>query len=65
MKRRKAKTVRYGGKVREKVEEIEKKQRKKQRCPFCKKFSIKRIASGIWYCKACKKKFTSGAYYLE
>ena len=56
--------VRYGKKIREAVIEVEKKQKKKQICPYCKKPSAKRIAKGIWGCTRCKKKFTGGAFYL-
>jgi large subunit ribosomal protein L37Ae len=52
----------YGKRVREKVWEIEKKQRQKQQCPFCKKMTAKRLSKGIWQCRRCKKKFTAGAY---
>jgi len=54
--------ARYGLKIRKKVLEIEKLQRGKQKCPFCLKLSVKRLASGIWYCKACKTKFAGEAY---
>ncbi len=54
-----------GKRIRERVNEIEKKQRAKQQCPYCKKMKIKRIAKGIFICKACKKKFTSAAYFLK
>jgi ribosomal protein L37AE/L43A len=51
------------GKVKQRLIDIEKKQRKKQECPFCKGIA-KRQASGIWLCKKCKKKFASDAYHL-
>lgn len=56
--------ARYGKTVREKYAEIESRQRKKQKCPFCKK-TAKRLSKGIWQCKSCKKKFASHAYYIE
>ncbi len=56
--------VRYGKTVREKYAEIESKQRKKQKCPFCKK-TAKRLSKGIWKCQKCGKKFASHAYYIE
>ena len=55
----------YGLRVRKRLIKIEEKQRKKQISPFCKKSWVKRIASGIWHCKKCGKKFTSSAYYIE
>ena len=57
--------VRYGKKIRERIISIEKRQRIKQKCPYCNKMSAKRIEKGIWKCKSCNKKFASSAYYLE
>jgi len=56
--------VRYGKKIRERVISVEKKQKSKQTCPFCKK-NAKRVAKGIWHCRKCNKKFAAGAYYLK
>lgn len=55
----------YGKTVRERILKVEQKQRKKQTCPYCKKKTAKRLAKGLWQCKSCKKKFTSGAYLIE
>jgi len=57
--------ARYGKKIREKITQVETKQRKKQICPYCSKKGAKRSAKGIWYCSKCKKKFASSAYYLK
>ncbi|MBS3155011.1 50S ribosomal protein L37ae [Candidatus Woesearchaeota archaeon] len=58
--------TRYGKRIRQLVIDIEQKQKKKQKCPYCKKIGkVKRIASGIWHCRKCNKKFTNKAYYLE
>lgn len=57
--------ARYGKRVRARVVQVESKQRKKQKCPFCKKIGLKRLSKGIWYCKKCDKKFASDVYYLE
>ncbi|MCL6500791.1 MAG: 50S ribosomal protein L37ae [Candidatus Pacearchaeota archaeon] len=56
--------ARYGAVVKEKVRAVEIKQRQKQKCPFCKKLSTKRLAKGLWLCRACKKKFASHSYYI-
>ena len=53
---------RYGKKVREIVAEIEKIQRKRHICPKCEMPYVKRLASGIWFCKKCGAKFAGGAY---
>jgi len=55
----------YGTVVRRKLVAVESKQRKKQKCIFCKKLTAKRLSAGIWKCKKCGKSFTGGAYYLE
>jgi len=55
--------ARYGRKIRKRVSEIEKKQRKKQTCPYCKKKkAVKRVSSGIWQCTKCNTKFAGKAY---
>ena len=56
---------RYGKKVRVKLVKVEEKQRKKQKCPFCGKLGVKRMAKGIWKCPRCEKKFAGGTYYLD
>ena len=53
---------RYGRKVREKVAEIEREQKKRHVCPKCKMPYVKRVAAGIWECKKCGTKFAGKAY---
>lgn len=55
----------YGATVKEKYKTIASKQAKKQQCLYCKKFTAKRVAKGIWHCRSCHKKFTAHAYYLN
>ena len=57
--------ARYGKKIRDKLVQVEDKQRKKQTCPFCKKIGLKRLSKGIWECKKCGKKFASDVYYIQ
>jgi large subunit ribosomal protein L37Ae len=57
--------ARYGKRLRDRVVKVESKQRKKQKCPFCKKAGVKRLSKGIWHCKKCDKKFSSNTYHLE
>ena len=54
--------ARYGKTLRQKVLSIEKNQRKKQKCPYCKNFTAKRVSMGIYLCRKCDSKFTGGAY---
>ncbi|MFH1473533.1 MAG: 50S ribosomal protein L37ae [Candidatus Aenigmatarchaeota archaeon] len=55
--------VRYGTKGKKIIAKVEKKAREKRTCPYCERSVLKRIASGIWYCKKCKTKFAGGAYF--
>jgi len=57
--------ARYGKSIRQRIIDVEQKQRKKQKCPQCGKLGVKRIATGIWHCKKCGTKFASNAYILE
>ena len=57
--------ARYGARVKTRVQAIEEKQRKKQKCPYCKKQTAKRVSTGIWKCKSCKRTYALGAYYLD
>jgi large subunit ribosomal protein L37Ae len=57
--------ARYGKTVRAKLVKVEDKQRKKQKCPFCKKPGAKRLSKGIWECSKCNKKFAGGTFYLD
>lgn len=56
---------RYGKTVKNKLVQVEKKQRIKQKCPFCGKIGVKRLSKGIWKCPRCEKKFANNAYYIE
>jgi len=57
--------ARYGRSVRTRIVAVESKQKKKQKCPYCKKLGAKRTSKGIWECSKCGKKFASNAYHLE
>jgi len=54
--------ARYGLKIRKAVLAIERLQKIKHKCPFCFKFTVKRLATGIWYCGHCNCKFAGKAY---
>lgn len=57
--------ARYGRSVRNKLVEVEKKQRLKQTCPHCGKIGVKRVSKGIWKCEKCGKTFAGDIYYLN
>ncbi|MCW8965517.1 MAG: 50S ribosomal protein L37ae [Candidatus Pacearchaeota archaeon] len=57
--------ARYGKKVKDNLVKVESKQRQKQKCPFCEKLGVKRLAKGIWKCSKCDKKFASNTYHLD
>jgi large subunit ribosomal protein L37Ae len=53
---------RYGKKDREKVSEIERIEKQRHICPKCNMQYVKRVSSGIWFCKKCGTKFAGPAY---
>ncbi len=56
---------RYGLKIKKMISDVEKNQRKRQKCPYCNKLTAKRIAAGIWECSSCVSRFTGNAYFIE
>ncbi len=54
--------VRYGKRVKDKADKIFFVRALDDKCSYCLKSGVKRIASGIWYCTHCRSKFTGGAY---
>ena len=56
--------ARYGRKVKERVDAIEKVLKGKHKCPYCSQLKVKRVSAGIWFCNKCKSKFTGRAYSL-
>ncbi len=56
--------ARYGKRIRDKLVQVEVKQRKKQKCPFCGKLGVKRLSKGIWKCSKCDKKFAGDTYHI-
>ncbi len=57
--------VRYGRKPKKKLAKIESTLRSKQKCPYCSRKQVKRIAIGIWHCRKCNTKFTGKAYSIS
>tara|TARA_Y100000310_G_scaffold188555_2_gene188526 strand:+ start:199 stop:414 length:216 start_codon:yes stop_codon:yes gene_type:complete len=52
------------GKIKQKLINLEKKQRSRQECPFCKG-TAKRKEKAIWLCSKCGKKFAGGIFHLK
>ncbi|KAI8466004.1 MAG: ribosomal L37ae protein family-domain-containing protein [Monoraphidium minutum] len=57
--------TRYGASLRKQIKKMEVSQHSKYFCNFCGKFAMKRVAVGIWGCKACKKTVAGGAYVMN
>ncbi len=57
--------VRYGLKVRQRLLEIENKQKAFYKCPNCHKIKVKRVSVGIWQCNKCDLKFAGKAYSFK
>jgi large subunit ribosomal protein L37Ae len=57
--------VRYGWTNRRKYDKIMVEQKKLHKCPYCSKDKVKRVAAGIWFCRACSAKFASKAYTVS
>jgi large subunit ribosomal protein L37Ae len=53
---------RYGKRLKDRMQVIENDAKGKQKCPYCRKQKVKRIAAGIFVCGKCSKKFTGRAY---
>ena len=55
--------ARYGRRLKRKISDVEAIQKSKHKCPFCiKSGGVKRVASGIWYCRTCGAKYAGRAY---
>ncbi len=54
--------VGYGKKIREKVDDINRKRKSTYRCPSCSRLSVKYISAGVWSCRKCGKRFASDAF---
>ena len=52
------------GKVKQRLNAVETKQRVKQDCPFCKG-RAKRKSKGVWNCTKCDKTFAGGVFHLD
>ncbi len=57
--------ARYGRTTRDKISKLEKDIHSRQKCPYCGKNRVKRVAMGIWNCKNCNAKFAGAAYSIK
>lgn len=53
---------RYGIKIRRRVLDIDRVQRKPSTCPRCSTVTLWRVASGIYECQRCGTRVSSAAY---
>jgi large subunit ribosomal protein L37Ae len=53
---------RYGIRIRRRVLEIDRAQRKANTCPRCSTVTLWRVASGIYECQRCGTRVSSAAY---
>ena len=56
---------RYGRTTKHNFAKIEKEHRKLHKCPYCSREAVKRISTGIWFCRKCNAKFSGGAYTVK
>lgn len=54
---------RYGRGIRDRVVNVEEKQRRFHECPSCGFNKVKRVSTGLFRCRKCSAVFTGGAYY--
>ena len=57
--------TRYGASLRKQIKKMEVSQHARYFCGFCGKHAVKRVAVGIWGCRACKKVVAGGAYVMK
>ena len=59
--------TRYGASLRKIVKRYEVQQRTKYLCSFCGKTNVRRVAGGIWKCKAktCRKTVAGGCWTVS
>ncbi|PIN81512.1 50S ribosomal protein L37ae [Candidatus Woesearchaeota archaeon CG10_big_fil_rev_8_21_14_0_10_30_7] len=57
--------VRYGRTTKHRLAKIERAQKAPQKCPYCSKLGVKRLAVGIFSCPKCKSKFTGKAFTVS
>ncbi len=53
---------RYGIRIRRRVLDIDRAQRRANPCPRCSTVTLWRVASGVYECRRCGTRVSSGAY---
>ena len=56
---------RYGIRIRRRVLEIDRARGRDAACPRCSTVTVQRVASGVFQCRRCDTKFSSGAYLFS
>ena len=56
---------RYGIRIRRKVLDLDRARELNGACPRCSTVTVVRLSSGVYQCKRCETKFTSGAYLFS
>lgn len=56
---------RYGIRIRRRVLDIDRARAADQACPNCATVTVSRVASGVFECRRCGKRFASGAYLFS
>ena len=54
--------VRYGVRIRRRIQEVDVGLHGWHPCPRCAAKSVRRLASGVWECRRCGVQFAGGAY---
>merc|ERR1711976_630174 len=54
--------TRYGASLRKMIKKMEITQHKRHICTFCGKEAMRRVVTGIWSCKPCRRTVAGGAY---
>ena len=53
---------RYGIRIRRRILEIDTVKSARSRCPKCATVTVERVASGVFECHRCGRRFASGSY---
>lgn len=57
-------SIRYGARIRKRVNAVKRDKQAKYKCELCGKTAVKRISTSIWRCRHCNATFAGGAYTM-